>query len=295
MDVKNTLFYKKSTLNCRGTLLDLGVPVIMGILNLSPDSFYRPQSLKTGKNRTITTDQLLQLAEGMIRDGAGILDIGGMSSRPGAELIPEETEMKRVIPAIEALHQHFPEAILSVDTVRAGVARRAVEAGAGIVNDISGGKFDPELWPTVAELKVPYVLMHMQGTPADMQVQPAYEDVAGTIVDYFADRLAQLHEHGIHDVVIDPGFGFGKTVTHNYQLLHALDQFKIFGNPLMIGISRKSMICKPLAVNPAQALNGTTALHAIALSKGVSILRVHDVKEARECITLMEQYDRIAV
>ncbi|MBK6903859.1 MAG: dihydropteroate synthase, partial [Saprospirales bacterium] len=267
----------QSTLNLRGHLLDLTTPQVMGILNLTPDSFF-PGSRMQG------TDALLEKAEQMLSEGASILDLGGMSSRPGAEMISEEEELRRVVPAIEALVRRFPDALLSVDTVRSRVARESVQAGAAMINDISAGRLDPAMYETVASLRVPYVLMHMKGMPDTMQKDPVYEDVLIEVMDFLIAELGKLRDLGIHDVILDPGFGFGKTVAHNYELLKNLSTFQILERPLLVGISRKSMITRVLGVSPAEALNGTTALHMVALQEGAKILRVHDVKEAVEVV-----------
>lgn len=272
---------QKTLLNCRGRLLDLSSPQVMGIINVTPDSFYDGGMLKNEKD-------ILVIAEKMLKEGAAIIDTGGMSTRPGAETISEEEELKRVIPAIEIIHKNFPEAIISIDTFRSKVAEQAVNSGASTINDISAGRFDENLFATVANLKVPYVLMHMQGTPQTMQRDPEYRDVVREVFEFLKEKILQLNQLGIHDIIVDPGFGFGKTVEHNFQLLDHLDVFKIFGLPVLAGLSRKSMVCKVLKVNPDEALNGTTALNTIALSKGAKLLRVHDVKEAREAIELMK-------
>ena len=270
------------TLNCCGRLLTLEKPLVMGILNLTPDSFY-PGSRLSG------VDAILERAEGMLEAGATFLDVGGMSTRPGAELLSAEEELNRVLPAVEALHARFPEALISIDTVWAGVAKNAVEAGACMVNDISAGRLDPALYETVASLRVPYVLMHMQGTPRTMQQAPQYDDVVTAVLDFLIAELGKLRALGIHDVILDPGFGFGKTVAHNYALLKNLAAFQILEAPILAGLSRKSMITRVLDVPPDQALNGTTALHVIALQQGAHILRVHDVKEAVEVVKIFSQ------
>jgi dihydropteroate synthase len=269
-------------LNCRGNLLDLRQPQLMGILNVTPDSFY------TG-SRQQDSDQLLRQAEQMLKAGAAMLDIGGASSRPGAAVVPEAEELERTIPAITAIVRHFPEVLISIDTWRAGVARAALEAGAVLVNDISAGRLDPALHDTVAAGKAPYILMHMQGDPSTMQQAPQYEDVVLDVLDFFIAAVARLREKGIHDIILDPGFGFGKTVEHNFTLLKNLHVFHtVLDLPVLAGISRKSMICKVLGIAPDAALNGTTALHMVALQQGARILRVHDVREAREAIRLWE-------
>jgi dihydropteroate synthase len=269
-----------TSLNCKGKLLDLSYPVVMGILNVTPDSFYDGGKL-------IDEVAVLKQAETMLLQGAAILDIGGASTRPGAVVVNEAEELQRVLPTLEVLIKNFPEALFSVDTWRAGVALAAVEAGAGIVNDISAGSLDPKFLKTVADLGVPYILMHMQGTPAIMQKNPHYEDVVTEVLDFFIEKIAILRGLGLKDIVLDPGFGFGKTIAHNFTLLKNLQAFQnVLGLPVLIGISRKSMVCKPLEIMPSEALNGTSALHMVALQQGASILRVHDVREAIEVIKL---------
>lgn len=274
-----------NTLNCRGRLLDLSRPQVMGILNVTPDSFF-------DGGRYDDPAHALRQAEKMLREGAAILDVGGASSRPGAAEVSAVEEARRVVPLVEVLSAEFPEAILSVDTWRAPIARAAVEAGAGIVNDISAGRLDENLLPTVAELRVPYILMHMQGTPTTMQQDPSYQDVVTEVLDFFLEKIGRLRALGVRDIVLDPGFGFGKTVEHNYRLLNNLSTFSaVTGLPVLAGLSRKSMICKVLKVNPEHALNGTTALHMVALQQGARILRAHDVREAREVIRLWEMVE----
>ncbi|MEM9921372.1 MAG: dihydropteroate synthase [Bacteroidota bacterium] len=271
----------QTTLNCKGRLVDLSTPKVMGILNVTPDSFF------DGGQYT-AEDAMLHQVEKMIEEGADFIDIGGMSSRPGAEIISVDEELGRVIPVVRAIGKRFPDSILSIDTVRSRVAREAVAAGASMVNDISAARFDEQLFETVGKLQVPYVLMHMQGKPSDMQKAPTYDSVLTEVLDFLIDKLEQLRHHNVKDVVIDPGFGFGKALSHNYELLSQMSVFKTLGLPILAGVSRKSMICKLLKVNPAQALNGTTALHMIALQQGASILRVHDVRPAVEVIQLWQ-------
>ncbi|OWY23980.1 dihydropteroate synthase [Sphingobacteriales bacterium UPWRP_1] len=280
---KNTLLPVNTTLNCGGKLLDLSKPAIMGILNVTPDSFY-------DGGRYLQGQAYLHRAEQLLAEGASVIDIGGMSSRPGAGIISTDEELKRVMPVVEAVCKRFPDAIVSIDTVRAQVATAAVQAGAGMVNDISAGSIDTGLLPAVAKLQVPYVLMHMQGIPETMQQSPEYRQVTEEIMQFFTAKLAILRNLGITDIVLDPGLGFGKTVAQNYRLLKDLHVFALAGLPLLVGLSRKSMVCKVLGVNPVQALNGSTALHMLALLNGASLLRVHDVKEAKEVIALFEQY-----
>jgi len=270
------------SINCKGQLLNLSRPVVMGILNVTPDSFY-----DGGKYAEIAT--ILQQAEKMLREGAALLDIGGASSRPGAVEVSEAEEMQRMVPGVEAILKEFPNALISVDTWRSSVARAAVDAGACIVNDISASSLDPKMFETVANLKVPYILMHMQGSPKTMQQNPHYEEVVTDVLDFFIQKTAVLRGLGVKDIVLDPGFGFGKTVEHNYALLKNLHVFQnVLGLPVLAGISRKSMICKPLGIKPAAALNGTTALHMVALQQGANILRAHDVREAVEVVKLWE-------
>lgn len=274
-------------INCRGRLLSLEMPVIMGILNVTPDSFYEG-------SRVASEKALLAQAEQMLSEGAKILDIGGVSSRPGAAIVTPQEELKRVIPAVELLHKYFPQAILSVDTYRAPVAQAAFEAGAHILNDISGGVLDQELLKVVATAKAPYILMHMQGMPQTMQENPQYGDLMTTILDFFIDKIGQLQALGVQDIVLDVGFGFGKTIAHNYELLAHLNAFTALRQPLLVGVSRKSMIWKVLENSPAEALNGTTALHIVALQQGAKILRVHDVKAAQETLMLWQQLEQVA-
>ncbi len=273
-------------LNCNGRLLLTDQPVVMGILNATPDSFYT-----RGKHNS--PEGLLDQAGTMLEQGAQLLDIGGMSTRPRAEVITEREEQDRVLPVIEQIKKHFPEAFMSVDTYRASVAKAAVQAGAAIVNDVSAGNMDPAMIPTVAALGVPYILMHMQGTPANMQENPVYRAVTEEVLDFFIAKITLCREAGIKDIILDPGFGFGKTQAHNYQLLKGMHNFRITGLPVLAGLSRKSMVYRMLGTDASQALNGTTALHMLALQQGAAVLRVHDVKEAAECITLYKYYQTI--
>ncbi|PWS30797.1 dihydropteroate synthase [Pedobacter paludis] len=279
---EKTFFELKKSLNVKGKLIDLSTPKVMGILNITPDSFY-------SNSRTNSIDQALIKAEQFINEGATFIDIGGYSSRPGAKDISEEEELNRLVPVIERLSREFTEVIISVDTFRARVAEESIQAGAHIINDISAGDMDRNMFDTVARLNVPYIMMHMQGTPQTMQNQPFYKNVLLDVIDYLAKKISQLKALHVHDVIIDPGFGFGKTIDHNYELLNQLEDFKIFKLPVLVGFSRKGMIHKVLETSAAEALNGTTVLNTIALQKGVSILRVHDVKEAVECIKLVER------
>jgi dihydropteroate synthase len=270
------------TLNCKGSLFTADEPVVMGILNITPDSFY-------DHSRLNNTSDILQRTEEMVRSGAGMIDVGGQSTRPGSKRIEAEEEIARIKPVIETIHYHFPKLIISVDTYQAPVAKAAVAAGASIVNDISGGLMDTEMISTVAGLAVPYICTHMKGTPDTMQKNPHYDDVVIEVIDYFINRLAVCKQAGIHDVIVDPGFGFGKTSNHNFTLLSRLNELKILNKPVLVGVSRKGTISKTLGVTAAEALNGTTVLNTIALVKGAAILRVHDVKEAREAVTLINK------
>jgi dihydropteroate synthase len=269
------------TLNCKGRLLVINRPVVMGIINITPDSFYEGSRFKG-------QDAVLAQAEKMLGDGADIIDIGGQSTRPGSEMLGIEEELKRTVDNIGALHKNFPEAFISIDTFHSVVAKEAVAAGASIVNDISAGSIDKEMTPTVASLRVPYILMHMKGTPQTMQQHARYENVTREVLDFFTDQVNTLRKQGITDIIIDPGFGFAKTIEHNFELLRHLAVFKIFNCPLLLGISRKSTIYKTLGKTADEALNGTTVLNTIGLMNGASILRVHDVKEAKEAIRLVD-------
>lgn len=271
------------TINCKGNLFVLDGPIVMGIINVTPDSFY-------AESRRQSLDAILFEAEKMMVAGATILDIGGQSTRPGAEQLGAEIEASRVVPVVEALHQKFPKAIISVDTYHAAVAKAAVAAGASMVNDVSGGLLDPDMLSTVATLKVPYVCMHMPGTPATMQAHAHYDDVVKTVLDFFIERLFACNQAGIFDVIFDPGFGFGKTIAQNFELLKNLSAFQMLERPILLGVSRKSTIYKTLGTTPEEALNGTTVLNTIGLQNGAQILRVHDVKEAVEAIKLFGAY-----
>ena len=267
------------TINCKGKLLNFDSPIVMGILNVTPDSFYDGGNLET-------ESQLIEQAFNMIQSGATILDIGGYSSKPGAKEVSVEEELNRVVPAIQLISSKFPEVILSIDTFRSEVARAAVNAGAALINDISAGDLDSNMFMTVKELQVPYCLMHMQGTPQTMQTKPKYNKVVTEVFYSLAKKVEELKKMGINDLLIDPGFGFGKTIEHNYELLQNLPHLKLLNLPILVGLSRKSMIYKVLNCTPDEALNGTTALQSFALLGGANILRVHDVKEAQETIYL---------
>jgi len=279
---KNTVFQQKKTLNAGGKLLDLSTPKVMGILNITPDSFYAGSRLETA-------DDIIAQAQKHLSEGADILDIGAYSSRPGATDISVQEEIDRLLPAVEALKHRFPEAILSVDTFRAMVAKTAIEAGAHIINDISAGELDETMFSTVAKLRVPYILMHMKGTPQTMKGLNSYENLLEEVLCYFIEKLQQLKLLGLTDVVIDPGFGFAKDLHQNYKLMSQLDQFKVLGFPLLAGVSRKTMVYQAIGGTAKDALNGTTVLNTIALMKGARILRVHDVKEAVEAVKIVSQ------
>ncbi len=283
--MKDKVFYRKHTLNIGGKLLSLETPIVMGIINVTPDSFF-------ADTRFSDAGELINKASEMLKDGASILDIGGYSSRPGATNISEEEEIKRVIPAIKQLVSHFPEAIISIDTFRSKVAKLAIEAGASIINDISAGELDDEMFETVASLKVPYIAMHMKGNPQNMVHQTRYENMLLEITNYFYNKLFKLHSLGITDIIIDPGFGFSKTQNQSLHLLNNLEIFKTIEAPLMVGISRKSLIYKTLNISSDKALNGTAILNTIAVLKGASILRVHDVKEAVEIVKLTSEMQK---
>lgn len=276
------------SINCRGQFLDLQHPVVMGILNTTPDSFYLA-------SRVQQKDAILYAAQKMVSQGARILDIGGISTRPGAKIVKQEEELRRVLPAVVLVRQYFPDIIISVDTFRAKIAQAVLQAGAHIINDISAGNLDPDLLPLIAQWpNVPYILMHMQGTPQNMQQNPFYDDVVAEVARFFCQKITELHQLGVYDIIIDPGFGFGKTLQHNYTLLkhlHSLIQITQ-GKPLLAGVSRKSMVTRLLKISPQQALNGTTALHILALQAGASILRVHDVKPAMQAIAIFEAWQQ---
>jgi len=277
---EKNFFEPKQSLNIKGKLIDLSSPKVMGILNITPDSFYN-------NSRTKSIDEALTKAAQFLDEGAAFIDIGGYSSRPGAKDISTSEEVDRLVPVVESLVKAFPEAVISIDTFRAKVAEETITAGAHIINDIAAGDLDEQMFETVAKLQVPYIMMHMQGTPQNMQQNPVYGNVLLEVIDYLAKKVAVLKALHVHDVIIDPGFGFGKTIEHNYELLKQLEAFKIFKLPILAGFSRKGMIYKTLGTSAAEALNGTSVLNTIALQKGASILRVHDVKEAVECVKLV--------
>ncbi len=257
----------------------------MGILNVTPDSFH-----DGGKYNAV--DAAIERTEQMLAEGADIIDIGAVSTRPGSSAISVDEEWQRLQPVLKEITRRFPKAILSVDTYQATIAEKAIKAGAHMINDVSAGEMDTEMFKTVAELQVPYIMMHMQGTPQNMQQNPTYENVVTDVMKYFSKRLALLREMGVNDVIIDPGFGFGKTLEHNFKLLNQLTDLQLFELPILVGVSRKSMINKALGTKPENALNGTTALNAIALENGADILRVHDVKEAKQVVTLHQHLHR---
>ncbi|RIA08983.1 dihydropteroate synthase [Flavobacteriaceae bacterium MAR_2010_72] len=273
------------TINCKGQLIDLSVPKVMGILNLTPDSFYDGGRYKNDKD-------FLSQTEKMLNEGATFIDLGAYSSRPNATHISETEELQRLLPVIELLMDNFPEALLSVDTFRSQVARKGIDAGACMINDISAGKLDKNMLPTIASLKVPYVMMHMKGTPQTMQNQTQYTDMMKEILFYFSERITKARALGIIDVIADPGFGFSKTIAQNFELLNNLDRLKMLELPILVGLSRKSLVYKTLNTSSNEALNGTTVLNTIALQKGAHILRVHDVKEAVESIRLLQQFNK---
>lgn len=268
------------TINLKGKLLDFKKPKIMGILNVTPDSFYDGGKFNSEK-------KILLHVEKMLVDGADIIDIGGASSRPGANQISLDLELKRVIPAIEIIKKKFNNAIISVDTFRSKVAEKAILSGASIINDISGGEFDRNMFKCVAENKVPYIIMHMKGNPTTMQKKPIYKNVVTDIIKNLSKKIYFARQHGVLDIIIDPGFGFGKTLEHNYQILKNLEHFKELDCPILVGLSRKSMIYKLLKSSSEKSLNGTTSLNTISIQNGASILRVHDVREAKEVIELI--------
>jgi dihydropteroate synthase len=276
------------TLNCKGKILTINDPIVMGIINATPDSFYEGYL-------NLPIEEILQLAEKMIKDGATILDIGGQSTRPNSEKLTWEEEAGRVLPVIEAINKIFPTVILSIDTYYHQVAELAIEAGCSIINDVSAGNLDNEMLFTAGKLKVPYIAMHMQGTPQNMQNNPAYSDVSKELLEFFTDKINQCEQAKINDIIIDPGFGFGKTTAHNFKLLKDLNIFSILKKPILAGLSRKGMIHKTLGITAKEALNGTTALNMLALQNGANILRVHDVKEAMEVVLLYNTYKNAAL
>lgn len=282
LSISQSVFNNYGTINCRGKLVDLTSPKVMGILNITPDSFFDGGKFTEEK-------AMLERVAKMLEEGAVFIDIGAHSTRPGAEMLSEEAEEIRLLPAVRAIVKNFPDALISIDTFRYGIAEKCADLGAAIINDVSAGSLDEKMFEKIATLNVPYVLMHMQGTPQTMQQQPHYNDVVGDVTAFLAEKASYLKSLGVKDVIIDPGFGFGKSQEHNFELLKNLTALQVIGCPVLAGLSRKSMICKTLKVNPDKALNGTTALNMTALMNGASIIRVHDVKEAVEVVKLFEQ------
>jgi dihydropteroate synthase len=270
-------------INANGRLMDLSEPQVMGILNVTPDSFY-------AGSHGVTEGYIIDRIHQIMNEGASIIDIGACSTRPGADEVSIEEEMSRLRMGLELIRKHRPDAIVSVDTYRADVAKMCVEEyGAAIINDISAGQMDEQMFPTIARLGIPYIIMHMKGTPKDMQVNPQYDHFLKEVFYYFSEKVQRLRDLGVKDIIIDPGFGFGKTLEHNYELMNHLEEFALFELPLLVGVSRKSMIYKHLGITPEEALNGTTTLNTIALLKGASILRVHDVRQAMESIKIVQK------
>jgi dihydropteroate synthase len=270
-----------SSINCKGELIDLSTPKVMGILNITPDSFF-----DGGKYTNDAT--IIKQVEKMLSEGATFIDVGAYSSRPGAKHISEKEELERILPVIKLLHKEFSQILISVDTFRSNIAEQCVNEGACIINDISAGTMDSNMFPTVAKLQVPYVIMHMLGTPQNMQKNPTYTNVVNEVIFYFSKKINELRWLGVNDIITDVGFGFGKTLQHNYQLLNHLDLFKSLEAPTLVGLSRKSMLFKPLEISQKEALNATTSANTIALINGANILRVHDVKQAAEAIKIVE-------
>ncbi|MDR1161604.1 MAG: dihydropteroate synthase [Tannerellaceae bacterium] len=275
---------RQKSINIKGTLVSIEPPLVMGILNVTPDSFY-------AGSRQQTEADINKRIETILQEGGQIIDVGGYSSRPDAADVSPEEEMTRLAFALGVLNRHYPEAIVSVDTFRADVARRCVEEyGVAIINDIAGGELDPGMFQTVADLQVPYIMMHMRGAPQTMQQLTTYTDLITDIRQYFSDKVYRLEQMGVNDIILDPGFGFSKTIEQNYQLMRHLGDFRIFGLPLLVGISRKAMIYKYLGTSPSESLNGTSILNTLALLNGADILRVHDVKEAVEVVKIVSNY-----
>ncbi|PAM95074.1 dihydropteroate synthase [Flavobacterium sp. IR1] len=269
-------------INCKGELIDLSIPKVMGILNVTPNSFFDGGKYKN-------ESEIVSQVEKMLNDGAAFIDLGAYSSKPSAEFVTEQEEIERIVPAIELILKHFPETLLSIDTFRAGVAKASIESGAAIINDIAAGELDDKMFEIVAHYNVPYIMMHMRGNPQTMQSMTQYDDIVKEMLFYFAEKVNRARSLGINDVIIDPGFGFAKTTDQNYEVLQKMELFNALELPLLVGVSRKSMIYKTLNTTAQEALNGTTILNTIALTKGAKILRVHDVKEAMECVTLFEK------
>jgi len=270
------------TINCKGQIIDLTTPKIMGILNITPNSFYDGGKYSLEKNAISKVDK-------MLKEGATFIDIGAYSSKPNAEFVSEEEELKRIIPVVKTLIKEFPETLLSIDTFRSSVAQECINNGAALINDITAGNLDEKMIEVIASNNVPYIMMHLRGTPQTMQNQTNYENLIKEMILYFSDKISKARNLGIHDLIIDPGFGFSKTTDQNFEILSNLELFKMLDLPILTGISRKSMIYKTLDTNPEEALNGTTVLNTIAITKGANIIRVHDVKEAIECVKLYEK------
>ena len=283
--MKDTYLVENYSINCKGNLIDLSTPKIMSIVNTTPDSFY-----DGGQYNTI--EKALQKVEVDISNNATFIDIGGYSSKPNAAHVTEEEELKRTIPVIEAILKSFPEAVISIDTFRGKVAKEAVDAGAALINDISAFELDKEMINTLKTYKVPYILMHMLGTPQNMQNNPSYKNVVKDIIQFLSNKIRELKTFGIHDIIIDPGFGFGKTLSNNYELIANLNYFTTLKHPLLVGVSRKSIIYKLLNINSLDSINGTTALNMYSLLNGANILRVHDTKEAKECIRIFNEIQK---
>lgn len=269
-------------INCKGRLIDLSQPRVMGILNCTPDSFFDGGAYNND-------NQFLKQTEKLLSEGADFIDIGAYSSKPNAEFVTEEEEIARMVPAVELVMKHFPDTLISVDTFRAAVAKAAVESGAAIVNDIAAGMLDDKMLEVVGQLKVPYIMMHMRGTPQTMVKLTQYDDIVQEMLLYFSERIEAARQHGVDDIIVDPGFGFAKTLEQNYEVLNKMELFNMTGLPVLAGMSRKSMLYKLLKITPQEALNGTTVLNTIALQKGAKILRVHDVKEAVETVKIFDQ------
>ena len=274
-----------ATINCKGQLIDLSIPKVMGIVNVTPDSFYDGGKLQSDR-------LILNQVEKMLIDGATFIDIGGQSTRPNSDFLSPEEEIRRVLPAVELILNHFPDTLLSIDTFHSQVAAESLELGATLINDVSAGGIDSKMFEVIAKYQVPYIMMHMRGTPQTMQNENQYEDLVKEVLFYFSQKIALARSFGINDLIIDPGFGFAKNVTQNFELLSKLDLLQFTELPILVGVSRKSMIYKTLNSTPEEALNGTTVLNTIALTKGASILRVHDVKEAVECVKLFDSLNR---
>ena len=287
MEAKDTFFYRKNSINCAGKLISLDSPLVVGILNVSPESFYDNSSY-------LGSQKVVERAKTILDEGGSIIDIGAESTRPGSTPLTAGEELKRLIPAIRSIKENFPEAIISADTSKAIVAEKAVEAGASIINDISGGTFDKAMFNTIAALDVPYILMHIKGKPETMQKKPFYENVVKEVMIYFSEKISTLKLLGVRDIILDPGFGFGKDLNHNFTLLNRLGDFKIFEFPIMAGISRKRMINQVINTTPKEALNGTTVANTLALLNGADFLRVHDVKQAVEAAKIVTFAQNIA-